>query len=295
MRTRRHRLAESAALLSCCLFAWQSASSGKEQPTGKEIMERVDTRDEGEDQVSKSVQRLINARGQERRRDSLYVKKNYKGKGGLDTKTIIFMQSPPQIKGTAFLNWSYEKDDKADDQWLYLPALRKVRRLSASDKEDSFMGTDFTYDDMGDRKVEEDDHKLLRSEALDGKDCYVVESVPKEKGYIYSKKVSWVVKSEWLLVKVDYTDRKGRRLKTLTFSGWKKAGDEKRSSRGKLTFEEWRKVEGIWVVGRMEMANHQTKHRTVLEIGDVKVNARVPDSTFTERTLKRGVRGAMFR
>ncbi len=245
-------------------------------PTGEEVMLKLDQRDEGQDQVSRSLQILINRRGQERKRSSIYIKKNYKGQEGFDTKTVIFILSPPQVKGTAFMSWSYLQDDKDDDQWLYLPALRKVRRLSASEKEDSFMGTDFTYDDMGDRKVEEDLHKLLRSETLDGKECYVVESVPKKKGYMYSKKETWVVRDEWIPLRVEYYDRKKRHLKTLTYGGWKE-------------------LKGVWVVGRMEMANHQTKHRTVLTMSDTVVNAGVDENTFRERALKKGPRKSYFK
>ena len=249
---------------------------GQEASTGQQIMQYVDDRDEGDDQVSLSIQRLINERGQERRRESIYIKRQYKGKNDFDTKLFILIQSPPRIKGTSFLNWSYEKEDKDDDQWLYLPALRKVRRISASDKEDAFMGTDFTYDDMGDRKVEEDTHTLLRSEVLEERDCYVVESVPVQKDYIYSKKITWVVKGEWIPLKVEYYDRKGKHLKTLTYS-------------------EWKRIDGIWSVGRMEMSNHQTGHRTILEIQKAKYNVDVPDDTFTTRTLQKGVRQSYFK
>ena len=262
-------------LIGLTLF-FSGVSLALAEPTGKEVMLKMDERDEGRDQVSRSLQILINRRGQERKRSSIYIRKNYKGQKGLDTKTVIFILSPPQVKGTAFMNWSYLQDDKDDNQWLYLPALRKVRRLSASEKEDSFMGTDFTYDDMGDRKVEEDVHKLLKVETLDGKECYVVESVPGKKGYMYSKKDTWVVKDEWIPLKVEYYDRKKRHLKTLTHSGW-------------------RKLKGVWMVGRMEMANHQTKHRTVLTMSDTVVNAGVDENTFRERTLKKGLRKSYFK
>lgn len=245
------------------------------EPTGPEIMTNLDQRDEGQDQVSRSVQSLINHRGQVRQRNNLYLRKNYKGKNGLDTKTLIFISSPARVKGTAFMNWSYLDSAKDDDQWLYLPALRKVRRLSASEKEDSFMGTDFTYDDMGDRKVEEDNHKLIGSERIEGQDCFKVESTPKDPKYMYSKKVTWVVKGEWIPLKVDYYDRKKRHLKTLTYGGWKK-------------------IEGVWVTSRMEMANHLTKHRTLLEMPETRVNVGLDEKIFSARSLKKGLRKKFF-
>lgn len=276
MSTRTSIRVRVLALFICaCLWLAFGATAGAE-PTGEEVMLKMDQRDEGRDQVSKSLQRLINSRGQERKRDNIYIRKQYKGKDGFDTKTIIFIQSPPQVKGTSFMTWSYMEDNKDSDQWLYLPALRKVRRISAGEKEDSFMGTDFTYDDMGDRKVEEDEHKLLKSEILEGKDCFVVRSIPREKDYIYSKKITWIIKDEWIPLKVEYYDRKKRHLKTLTYSGWKK-------------------VKGVWVFGRMEMANHQTKHRTVLTMSDTMVNVGVGEDTFNKRTLKKGLRKSYFK
>jgi len=171
------------------------------------------------------------------------------------------------VKGTGFLGWSYENETRDDDQWLYLPALRKVRRIAAGNKDDYFMGTDFTYDDMGDRKIEEDTHKLIKSELYENVNCYVVESVPIKKGEMYSKKLTWVNQENWLTRKVDFYDRKGRFLKTLTM--------------------DWQAIKGIWTWKRGEMKNHLTRHSTVIEIKKTRVNTGLKDRVFTERTLKR--------
>lgn len=96
-----------------------------------------------------------------------------------DTKMVMFFTYPGDVKGTGYLTWDYDQIGKDDDKWLYLPAMKKTRRINgASTKTDYFMGTDFTYDDMGDRNVDEDDHKLLRTETHDGKMCWVVEATP---------------------------------------------------------------------------------------------------------------------
>lgn len=182
---------------------------------------------------------------------------------------VTFFQSPPDVKGTGFLSWSYADDSKDDDQWLFLPALRKVRRISAGNKNDYFMGSDFTYDDMGERKVSEDTHKRVKSEVLNGVDCWVVESLPKKRG-MYSKRLTWVEKTNWLIQKVDYYDRKDRHLKTLYMT--------------------WQKVKGLWTWKRGEMKNHLTKHATLIDITDVRVNTGVKNRAFTERTLKRGLK-----
>ena len=245
-------------------------SAHGEEISGLEIMTQVDQREDGDDQVSRAVFELINKRGQKRVRDTIRLWKDYEGKESFDTKMITFFESPPDVKGTGFLSWSYWDEDKDDDQWLYLPALRKVRRIAAGNKGDYFMGTDFTYDDMGERKVEEDRHTLVRSEIYNNADCYVVESVSKNKGYIYSKKLSWVNKKQWIPLKVDYYDRKDKLLKTLQM--------------------DWQLISDIWTWKKAEMANHQTGHRTTIEISEIAINVGLEDGDFMERGLKRGYR-----
>jgi outer membrane lipoprotein-sorting protein len=242
---------------------------GATEITGLEIMTKVDQRDDGDDQNATATYTLMNKRGQKRVRDTIRLWKDYSGKDGFDAKMIVFFNSPPDVKGTGFMSWSYWDDERDDDQWLYLPALRKVRRIASSNKGDYFMGTDFTYDDMGERKVKEDEHALIKSEVYENVDCYVVESKPKKKGYIYSKKISWVDKQKWIVVRVDYYDRKHKFLKTLK--------------------TDWQLVQGIWTWEKAVMANSQTGHSTIIETKDVKMNTNIKDEDFVERTLKRGL------
>jgi outer membrane lipoprotein-sorting protein len=260
------------SLLDLCLFLsiifmllLHSASS-LYAITGLEIMINEDERNRGKDTTSTSVFRLINKRGQQRIRNTIYYWKDWYGKDGYDERTLIFFASPPEVEGTGFLNWSYMDINKDDDQWLYLPALKKIKRISGSDQEDSFMGTDFTFDDMGDRQVEEDVHTLIREEVFENRQCYVVQSVPKEKDYSYSKKIAWVDKDEWIPHKVEFHDRKARLLKILLF--------------------QWTKVEEIWVTKRFDMSNIQTGHRTIIEIDEIKVNVGLEADFFTKRTLR---------
>ena len=240
-----------------------------EDLTGLHIMNRVDQLDDGNDQSSKAIYTLINRRGQKRVRHTVRFWKDYDGKKGFDSKMITFFESPALVKGTGFLSWSYEDEEKDDDQWIFLPKLKRERRIAASGKDKYFMGSDFTYDDMGERKVEEDSHKLIKSELYNDVDCYVVESVPKKKG-MYSKRLTWVEKKNWLIQKVDYYDRKGRLLKTLNM--------------------QWQKVKGLWTWKRGEMRNHLTKHATLINVTDVRINSGLKDRAFTARTLKRGLK-----
>jgi len=238
-------------------------------PTGLDIMNQVDQLDDGNDQSSKAIYTLINRNNKKRIRHTVRFWKDYDGKKGVDSKMITFFQSPALVKGTGFLSWTYEEDEKDDDQWLYLPALKKERRIAASGKDNYFMGSDFTYDDMGERKVDEDSHKLLKNEIYKGVDCYVVESTPIKKG-MYSRRQTWVEKKNWLIQKVDYYDRKGRLLKTLNM--------------------QWQQVKGLWTWKRGEMRNHLTKHATLIDISAVRINTGLKDRIFSIRTLKRGVK-----
>jgi len=262
----RQSLVIAAMLAAGALFAPVAPAA---DPTGLEIMTRVDQLDDGDDQASQATYTLVNKRGQKRIRNTVRFWKDCDGKDGFDAKMITFFESPPDVKGTGFLSWSYADEEKDDDQWLYLPALRKVRRISAGNKDDYFMGSDFTYDDMGERKVSEDSHKLVRSEMVSGVDCYVVESVPKKAG-MYSRRLTWVEKQNWLTQKVDYYDRKERLLKTLSM--------------------EWQKVGNLWTWKRGEMKNHLTQHATIIDITEVRINPGLADNVFTERVLKRGMK-----
>lgn len=269
----RLKLLQTSRIVACFLFCFLVLvikTPDAAALSGLEIMLAVDQREDGDDQTSEAIFELINKRGQKRVRDTIRFWKDYDGRESFDAKMITFFKSPPDVKGTGFLSWSYEDDNKDDDQWLYLPALRKVRRIAASNKGDYFMGTDFTYDDMGERKVEEDTHSLLRSETYAGVDCHVIASVPRQKGYIYSKKITWVDRANLLPLKINFYDRKQRLLKTLT--------------------TEWQMVDKIWTWKKAEMKNHLSGHTTRIAISSIRINTGLKDSDFSARTLKRGLR-----
>ncbi|MDD3569125.1 MAG: outer membrane lipoprotein-sorting protein, partial [Bacteroidales bacterium] len=132
-----------------------------------------------------------------------------------------------------------------------------------------FMGSDFTYDDLGDRHPNQDNHKLLREETVDGKDCYVVESTPKEDNYMYSKTITWVMKDNYLGLKREFYDDRGKLLKVLTI----------------LKYD---KVDGFWTILETEMHNVQKDHRTNMKFTDVQTNKGIPNSKFTERSMMLG-------
>lgn len=238
------------------------------EPTGHQIAINVDEREDGDDQISEATWTLTNKAGKQRKRRTLRYWKDYDGKDGLSSKSFIYFDSPPDVKDTTFLNWSQEDANADDDQWIYLPALRKVRRIASGDKENSFMGSDLIYDDMGDREVDEDTHTLVRVEQNNGTKFYVVQAVAKKEDYIYSKKLTWVNADTWTTPKIEFYDRKGRLLKVMTM--------------------EWTQIDGIWNWKRTVVENQLTGHQTELEISNVRFNQGLKESLFTERSLRKG-------
>lgn len=257
-------------LSGALLFAAPAFSS---EPTGLEIMQLVDARDDGDDLVQKMKQRLVDRRGSVREREMISFSKDY----GKDIKSITYFLAPSNVRDTALLTWDYDGIKKDDDQWLYLPALKKVRRISASDRGDYFMGTDFTFEDIKQTpELEDYNWKLTGSEVVDGFDMWVVEGEPRtdalKKNLGYSKTRYYVRKDINMYVRVDFWDRKGQELKHLV-SG------------------EIKQINGIWTAMSGTMSNVQSGHRTELTFSEHRYNTGLSDRTFSERMLKRGYRG----
>ncbi len=237
------------------------------EQNGHDIMVKVKNRPDGDTRSSSMEMKLVNKSGSTRVRKIT----SYAMDVGEDTKTIMFFQYPNDVKGTGFLTVNYDDVNKEDDKWLYLPALKKTRRISGkSSKTDYFMGSDFTYDDIGKRNVDEDTHKLLREESADGYDYYVIESTPKKEGEIFSKKLVWVRKDCDVVAKVEFYDKLGKLHRQMVSSDIKK-------------------VDGFWTIGKMEMKNVQTGHSTELLFLDPKFNIQLDSKIFSVNKLERGL------
>lgn len=239
--------------------------SASAQLTGKQIVEKTYNRPTGDDQTSNLTMTLTNKSGSQRVRKIKQFTKDF----GKVEKKIMFFLSPADVKNTSFMNWSYDSD-KSDDQWIYLPALKKTKRISSDSKSDSFMGSDFTYDDLGDRKLDDDSHKLLREEKVNDKACYVVESVSKDEDYMYSKTVTWIRKDNFIGVKKEFYDEDEDLFKI-------------------LTIKKVEKISGFWIITHSEMKNVQKNHKTNMVLSNVQVNSGVSASKFTERIMMRGL------
>lgn len=247
------------------VFTGISTEVMAEDLSGREIMENVYNRKQGEERKAEMNMILINKHGDERVRDLKQFNKDF----GDVEKKIMFFTGPQDIRGTSFMNWTYE-DEKEDDQWIYLPALGKIKRISSESKSDYFMGSDFTYDDLGERALDADTHKLLRTDILEGEDVYVVESKAKDEDYIYSKTITWVSKDKWIGLKKEFYDQEGEYLKTLSVN-------------------EYKEIDGIITVTESEMHNIQKDHKTQLKLDEVKYNSGIDENTFSERQMKMGI------
>jgi outer membrane lipoprotein-sorting protein len=249
------------------LFTAAALSFGQTEPTAHEIMERVFERPQPDDLEGSLTMTLENSRGDQRVRSvRQYIAQFAEGE-----KKILFFTAPADVRDTAFMNWSYTDPSRSDDQWIYLPALRSIRRISAEKKQDSFMGSDFTYDDLGERRPDLDTHRIIGTENIDGRTVYVVESVPQAGTSAYGSTRSWVASEIWIGLRREFLDSSGALLKT-------------------LEIDEYREIDGFMTITRMTMTDAKSGHSTMMELSDLRFNTGISEQTFTERTMTRGIR-----
>ena len=269
MKRVRDHLAVAAALL--CL----AAKSVGAAESGRELLDQAKqlsaTTRKWTDRTQQLRLTIVDRRGNERVRDlSIYMKK-YPDDAN---RSIVFFQSPADIKGTGFLQWA--NAHTTDEQWLYLPELKRVRQIGAGSKRESFVGTDFSYDDLAiisqltDWSEAEAKTKLLREEVVEGQPTSVIEFTPDAKDVGYSKILAWLTRDDLVLVKLEMYDKQGRVQKVLTLS-------------------DIRKVGAVPTPFHMEMNNVQDNSRTVVDFTEVKYDTGLDDDAFTQRALERGL------
>ncbi|MBF0287374.1 MAG: outer membrane lipoprotein-sorting protein [SAR324 cluster bacterium] len=257
-------------------FAITSSARG-DTLTAQEVMVKVDDRYTGDTAIQDMTMILIDRQERQRVRQTKGFTKEY----GEDSKSISFFLSPADVKNTAFLSYEWDDADKEDDSWLYLPALRKVKRIASSDKSGSFMGTDFTYSDIEGVDIDDYDYKFIKeSEMVDGHDTWVIESRPKKKikkdviketGYLKSQ--LWIRKDIFMLVNGKFWVKKGKKIKY-------------------LTIPEIEKIDNIWTAKKMQMITTKKgkkEHSTVLQVNSIQYNKPLDDDMFTTQRMERGL------
>ena len=266
----RMRSALFFALAAGAIFCAGGAAAG--ELTAREIIEKVDARDDGDNSTATLEMILIDKRGDKRVRRVTKLAKDE----GRDTRSIMFFLAPADIRGTGFLTYDYYAGEKDDDQWLYLPELRKTKRIASSDKSGSFMGTDFSYADMTRRVLDEWTYKLLKEDEVRGNKVWLIETMPRDREvrdrYGYDKSVVFVRQDIFMVVRAVHWVRDGNKLKYF---------DVKQLER----------FDGIWMGTELDMKTTkggETLHRTVMKFSDVKFNQNLDEGMFTVRRLEKG-------
>ncbi len=254
----------SALLLAGSLFA-QSLS-------GYDVMKKSDEVPSPETSSSTATLTIHSKKGTDRIRKVIMKKKDY----GDVSKELIVFSSPKDVSGTGYLMFEYEVDasgaKKDSDNWLYMPAMKKTRRIasSGSESEGSFMGTDFTYKDMGDRDINKYDYNLLGEEAIDGVECYKVESISKDKTVKDPRSIVYIAKSDFIMRRCEFFDRQNQLHRILYCT-------------------DFTTIDGYTTAQKLKMENVQTGTWSLIESENIIYNADdIDDSLFTVAALEKG-------
>ncbi|CAM2999035.1 outer membrane lipoprotein-sorting protein [Vibrio mytili] len=257
----KHVVTVSTIMVSLCA----SHVSLADETKGLEIAKERKARDEGwGDSVATMEMILRNAQGESSTR---LIRLNSLEVADDGDKGLTIFDEPRDVKGTAFLNHSHTVG--ADDQWLYLPALKRVKRISSRNKSGPFMGSEFAYEDLSSFEIEKYHFNYLKDDSINGQDAFVVEQIPTDKNSGYTKQIVWVDKAYYRPLKVEYYDRKGTLLKTLTYSDYQHYLDQ------------------YWRAHTMAMINHQTGKSTELTTTEMTFKTGLTDNDFHKNVLKR--------
>mgnify|MGYP001814138745 FL=1 len=255
------------------VFTLCAAPQADSAQDARSIMEQVDARDDGDNQTADLQMTLIDQNDNERKRTIKLFSKDK----GRDTWRMQFFLAPADVKDTGFLTYDYYGGEQDDDQWLYLPDLRKTKRIASSDKSSSFMGSDFSYADMTRRVLDEWDYKLLKEDLVDGQKVWLIETLPVSKAvedrYGYKKSIVYVRQDNFMVIRAIHVLKSGNKVKYMEV----KKIDQ---------------IDGIWVAVETWMKttrNKRTLHRTILTMHDIKYNQDLDESIFSVRQLEKGL------
>lgn len=253
----------AAVTLSFAINAQASVDLSQEK--GKWVAVSADDYDSGfKSQAAKVTMILQNKQGQTSERQ-LRIKILEVANDG--DKSLTVFETPRDVKGTSFLSFSHARDP--DDQWLYLPALKRVKRIASNNKSGPFMGSEFSYEDLASQEVGKYTYKYVRPETVLGGPGHVIERTPVDPNSGYARQLVWIDEAHWRTEKIEFYDRKNELLKTLVNSGYKKYPNNK------------------WRAEEMLMTNHQTGKSTILYWQDIRFGINVSSRDFDRNALKR--------
>ncbi|MFT5520500.1 MAG: outer membrane lipoprotein-sorting protein [Enterobacterales bacterium] len=255
----------TASILTTSILSPSILMAEEDSNRGLEIAIESDKRSNGFiDSSSNMKMTLTNRHGESSTRELRVRSMEVEDDGD---KSMTIFDTPADVKGTALLTYSHKI--KNDDQWLYLPALAKIKRMSSSNKSGPFMGSEFAFEDLGSQEVEKYRWTFLKEEKLEGVDTYVVERIPVDRKSGYTKQIVWIHKAEYYAIKIDFYDRKKSLLKTLNNSDFNLYQDK------------------FWRAHLMVMKNHQTGKSTDLIWSNIEFGQGYKARDFAKNSLKR--------
>ncbi|MFT4661707.1 MAG: outer membrane lipoprotein-sorting protein [Patiriisocius sp.] len=258
------KIASICAMFALCTFSYVSAQSDDNK--GLEISKQAESADNGWVNSSNALtMTLKNKNGQTTVRETHGYNMEVTGDGD---KSLTVFDTPKDVQGTASMTYTHKIGD--DDQWLYLPALKRVKRISSSNKSGPFMGSEFAFEDLSSQEVEKYQHKYIGSADVNGVACQEIERIPVAKTSGYTKITVFLNTENFRPEKLVFYDRKGSKLKTLTYSNYQQYSGS------------------YWRADNMKMVNHQNGKETLLEFRDYKFNdPDITEESFTQNSLKR--------
>ena len=239
--------------------------NGSPEEIGLAIVLEADRRDLGFNDFTADLLMILKNKHGEQSTRNIRVKTFEMENDG--DKSLVIFDKPRDVKGTAFLTFSHKLDQ--DDQWLYLPALKRVKRIASNNKSGPFMGSEFAYEDISSQEVEKYTYKFLRDEIINGIEHFVIEQYPVDKKSGYTRRIAWYDKNEYRLQKVDFYDRKGDLLKTLIYTGYQQY------------------LGHYWRADVLHMTNHQTGKSTILQWENYSFKTGLTERNFDKNSLKR--------
>lgn len=246
-------------------LSWGQSFAITPEEQGLQIIEEVDRRDTGfGDSQSDMKMILQNKNGGESIRILKMKTLEIPGDGD---KSISVFSKPRDIKGTAFLSFTHALEP--DEQWLYLPALKRVKRISSSNKSGPYLGSEFAFEDLSSFEVDKFNYKYLRDEVLKARDCFVIELYPKYKKSGYTRQIVWIEKERYIPIRIEYYDRKNSLLKSSESKNIKQYLDK------------------YWRASEMIMTNHQNGKKTTLLWENYSFGNGLTERNFDRNTLKR--------
>ena len=253
--------------LFCVVLLAGGAFAVTPEDQGREIFAELDRRNSGYEDYQVDLRMVLrNAAGDFSERLLRIQQLEVPSDGD---KLLVVFDTPKAIRGTALLSYGHKTDP--DDQWLYLPAIKRVKKIASKNKSGPFLGSEFAFEDLANPELEKYDYRYLRDEEFEGRACFVVERYPRDRYSGYTRQVVWVDQNEYRIEKIEYYDRKLSLLKTLTVGGYEAYTGA-----------------GYWKPKRMSMRNHQTGKSTELHWRGYQFGTGLmEDRDFTTNSLKR--------